>query len=144
MLFYIGENPYYFESCLMASIVRISRESEESSSLTICSTLVLSYPICTSDETRVISEVFFCLPATEECFVKSIDHFKSTIIFCAVFFPIPGTEERSLSSSSWIALMRFSPPRPRRLSAVFPPTPFTLRSSRKSFFSSRLVNPKRD
>lgn len=127
----------------MASIVRISSESDESILAMISSTRDLSYPIWTSDETRVISDVFLCFAHGEdECLEKSIDPFRSTMIFWAVFFPIPGTEERSLSSSSCIALRRFSPPSPRRLRAVFPHTPLTLRSSRKSFFSSWSVKPK--
>ncbi len=89
----------------------------------------------------VISLVFLC---TEEvpCLEKSIEPFKSTMIFCAVFFPIPGTDERSVSSSNCIALRRFSQPSPSRLSAVFPPTPFTFRSCLKRDFSCWSMNQK--
>lgn len=125
----------------MASIVRTSSACVGSREATVSSTRDLSYPIWTSDDTRVISVVFLCVEVVV-FFEKSIDPLRSTMIFCAVFFPIPGTEERRVSSSNWMAFRRFSHPSPRRLSAVLPPIPLTFRSWRKRSFSSRSTNPK--
>ncbi len=133
---------YPFARFLMASIVRFSSESEGFMSATTFSTWVLSYHIWTSDEMRVIS-VVIRFPLGDCFFEKSIDPLRSTMIFCAVFLPIHGTLDRSLSSSSSIARIIVSRPRPRIESAVFPPTPFTFKSSRKRDRSSWLSNPKR-
>ena len=131
----------YFESRFMASIVRTSRERWEPISAMICSTRTLSYPIWTKDDARRVSVVFFCW-GWEDFLEKSIDHLRSTIIFWAVFLPIPGTDESKTSSSNWIALRSVSHQSPRRLRAVFPPIPFTRRSCRNMLFSSWSKNPK--
>ncbi len=143
-LFFVLEHTFfYFASCWIALTVRISSESVLSISRRTSSTRDLSYHIWQSELMSAISEVFFWIHEGD-FFEKSIDHFRSTIIFWAVFFPIPGTEERILSSSNCIAFMRLSLPSPRRLSAVFPPTPLTFRRSRKRDRSSISTNPKSD
>lgn len=68
-------------------------------------------------------------------------HLSSIRILRAVFFPIPGTPERSFSSFSATALMSHSEPIPKRAKAVFPPTPLILSNLRKSTFSLELEKP---
>lgn len=143
LFFVLDHTLFYFASCCIALTVRISSESVLSISRRTSSTRDLSYHIWQSELMSAISEVFFWIHEGD-FFEKSIDHFRSTIIFWAVFFPIPGTEERILSSSNCIAFMRLSLPRPRRLSAVLPPTPLTFRRSRKRDRSSISTNPKSD
>lgn len=135
---------YYFASLRIASTVLASSERVVSMLAIVVSTRTLSYPIDTSEDIRVTSLVFWCfISVGVDFFVKSIDPLRSTMIFCAVFLPIPGTLERSLSSSIWMACIRVSLPRPRSASAVFPPIPFTLFRSRKRCRSSVEINPNK-
>ena len=120
---------YYFESFLIAATVRASIERVLSVSATTSSTRDLSYHMAISDVMSVISVVFFGIffhPAS--FFERSIDPLRSTMIFCAVFFPIHGTLERSVSSSNCIARRSSSSPSPRSARAVLPPMPLTFRS----------------
>ena len=132
----------YLASLRMASTVLLSSGNVVSMFATISSTRVLSYPIPTREDMRIVSLLFWTFSFVVVFFFeKSIDHLRSTIIFWAVFLPIPGTLERILSSSSCIACMRACSPSPRRARAVFPPTPLTLLRSRKSRLSSWELNP---
>lgn len=135
-----AKNSYVFARFRIASTVFCSRLRLGLMSSITDSTRALSYPIWTSEEISVVSLVYF-FPSVHDFFVKSIEPLRSTMIFCAVFLPIPGTLEMSLSSSRWIAWIRVSRPSPRRERAVLPHTPFTLRRSRKSERSSRSINP---
>lgn len=124
---------HYFESCLIASMVFASRLIEVSSVWTTSSTRAFSYPICTREDMSFVfdgsafSVLMLLFDSSEE---KSIDPLRSTMIFWAVFFPIPGTLERSRSSWSSIARSMDSVPSHRIFCAVLPPTPFTPRSFR--------------
>ncbi len=123
-------------------MVLASSESVVSISAMIASTRILSYHIHTSDDMSVISLVFWILfSGVDDFFEKSMDHLRSTMIFCAVFLPIHGTLERSLSSSICIACIRVSLPSPRSASAVFPPIPFTLFRFLNRCRSSVEINP---
>lgn len=108
----------------------------------VTSTRDLSYPIETSDEIRMVSFwVWLPVIGAVDFFEKSIEPLRSTMIFCAVFLPIHGTLERSLSSSIWIACTSLSSPSPRSAKAVLPPIPFTLLRSRNNRRSSIETNP---
>lgn len=136
---------HYLASCLMASIVLASRVRVLSRVWIVSSTRFLSYPICTREEMSdwfVGSWLVVLLGFSQETLEKSIDHLRSTMIFWAVFFPIPGTLERSLSSWSSMALRIFPVQSPRIFWAVFPHTPFTLRSFRKIVRSVLFWNQK--
>lgn len=132
---------YVIASFLMASRVFSSSVRDSSMSSSRDSTRCLSYPICTRELMSDTLLVFFVFCA--HCFFeKSIDHLRSTIIFWAVFFPIHGTLEMSLSSSSCMACTRVSFQSQRSESAVFHQTPLTFRSSRKRDRSSRSTKAK--
>ncbi len=133
---------HYFASLRIASMVLASRESVVSISAIIVSTRFLSYPIETSDDIKVISLVFWILfSEVDDFFEKSMDPLRSTIIFCAVFLPIHGTLDRSLSSSICMACMSVSFPSPKSASAVLPPIPMTLFKSLKRCRSSVDIKP---
>ena len=134
---------YYLESFLIAITVLSSSVRAISSDETSSSTRDLSYHMATRDAISVTSVVFFIEPTLVVCFlVRSIDPLRSTIIFWAVFFPIPGTLERSVSSSNCIARRSSSSPSQRSASAVFPPIPFTFNSWRNILRSAGEVKPK--
>jgi hypothetical protein len=98
----------------------------------IDSTRCLSYPICMSELMSCVSVArVTCFADAHQSEFISIDPLSSTMIFCAVFFPIPETDARRLSSLSSMARRIFSVPRPRIFCAVFPHTPLTERSFRK-------------
>lgn len=133
---------YFCEILLMASRVFSSSVIFFGRSQMILSRVFLSYHICTREAMSWISfgSIFpdFC-----ETFVKSIDHLSSTIIFWAVFFPIQGTLERTISSSDSMALYIASSQSPSIAIAVFHHIPLTFRSVRKRDRSRGLENPKR-
>lgn len=132
---------YYFASLRIASMVLASSVRVVSISAMIVSTRILSYHIDTSDDMSVISLVFWVLfSGVVDFFEKSIDPLRSTMIFCAVFLPIHGTLDRSLSSSICMACISVSLPSPRSDRAVLPPMPFTLLRLRNRWRSSIDIN----
>lgn len=135
---FIGEIVHYErERVRIASTVFDSMLRLESSDATTLSTVPFSYPICVSEAIRwVLRDCFSSRGFFSRRDRISSVPLSSTTIFCAVFFPIHGTEARRLSSWSSIALTSDSTPRPRSESAVFPQIPFTFRSFWKSPFSS--------